>query len=678
MAGSEVANLWTFLRKRGLPEHNIFKMKQDKVDAVVIRELNDESLAVYIPVYGDRIATRHFCIESQKKDGTDAKRQSLLEKLRQKMGIGKRTIENEDADSEDSMEPAHIRKHMRNNKAAVKKTRKVEIGWVHEGKQVRKRSGGGTRILDLSKEAKKADILHHAKDLFFPNGISKKGKWEIFSHDIVDYQESELDDDVTIGELYSVLKMGILRFYLNTRFLTDEDESESDIISKADKHADVRAAEEECSEPIFVISSVVETSDVSYLSNSSEVTIGPFLGEPSACQLDDTLLHDPGHLNEEKDPDVIITDILQPTDDIIHAWTSSGETEHPPWNHSVDSAVLSNADYEVLNVGIRLHRATLLEEMISQFKDPAILSHPLTYSFIDEKGADADGVSRDVYSAFWSEFLDCSAEGEEMRVPSLCPKYQEEEWRSIGRILAKGFKDHGYFPTRLAQAFTVALVFGEHSVSSHQLYESLLLYLSHTERDLVLKALKEDLIGDDKDELMDLMDHMGVTTVPTQNNLKSILLQVAHKQIIQQPKYALDNMSEVSQQIFRETFTSAQEIEKMYEEKKPTTRKLLKLLDASPSTQAENQSLRFLQQYIRGLDGVGLRKMLRFMTGSDVLCVEKIEILFTPLDGLSRRLVAHTCGPVLELPCTYNSYPELRAEMESILSNKNVYIMDIV
>ena len=42
-----------------------------------------------------------------------------------------------------------------------------------------------------------------------------------------------------------------------------------------------------------------------------------------------------------------------------------------------------------------------------------------------------------------------------------------------------------------------------------------------------------------------------------------------------------------------------------------------------------------LQQYIRGLDDAGLRKMLRFVTGSDVISVNKIEIMFTAIDGLA-------------------------------------------
>ena len=69
-----------------------------------------------------------------------------------------------------------------------------------------------------------------------------------------------------------------------------------------------------------------------------------------------------------------------------------------------------------------------------------------------EKGADVAGVSRDVYAAFWTELMDHTAEGEDLRVPSPCPKWQEDEWKYIGRILLKGFQDHGYFPCRQQQA----------------------------------------------------------------------------------------------------------------------------------------------------------------------------------------------------------------------------------
>ena len=79
----------------------------------------------------------------------------------------------------------------------------------------------------------------------------------------------------------------------------------------------------------------------------------------------------------------------------------------------------------VVCVTIKLHKVNLLEEMISQFKDPALLKHSLKYTYINEKGADTDGVSRDVYTAFWTEFMDHTAEGEDLRVPSLSSKWRK-------------------------------------------------------------------------------------------------------------------------------------------------------------------------------------------------------------------------------------------------------------
>lgn len=134
--------------------------------------------------------------------------------------------------------------------------------------------------------------------------------------------------------------------------------------------------------------------------------------------------------------------------------------------------------------------------------------------------------------------MDSAAEGAEMRVPSLSPRWQEEEWKAVGRIL-----DQGYFPLRLAPAFTTALISGEHAVSTDSLFESLMLYLTQCERELITAALGGDLDTDGQHDLLEMLDGLGVKSVPSQANLKAVLLQVAHKQIIQQPKYALDNMS---------------------------------------------------------------------------------------------------------------------------------------
>ncbi|KAM7406958.1 hypothetical protein PAMA_002929 [Pampus argenteus] len=300
--------------QRGVPEESIQKMQQDHIDSSVIEEIDDATMASYIPAYGDRIATRRFCMEKQRRGGDDTKRLSLFKKLFLKMG----TMSNKDSDQgfegENTVQPTNMR--LKSNKRAWKTTRKIELGWIH--------------------------------------------------------------DD---------------RFYLFTKTLTSGDDREEE--------ADIQTDEQ--------------------------------------------------HENT----------------------TESGQVKHT------------------------------MEE------DEAMMTYSVKYSLIDEMGADADGVSRDVhvYAAFWTEFLDCAAEG------------------------------------------------------------------ADSERDLLSTALQEAVVGDDEEELLDLMDRMGVRTVPTPDNLRAVLVQVAHKQMIQHPKYALDNIAEVAGPILRKFFPSVQDMKKLYEDIKPTTRK---------------------------------------------------------------------------------------------------------
>lgn len=83
----------------------------------------------------------------------------------------------------------------------------------------------------------------------------------------------------------------------------------------------------------------------------------------------------------------------------------------------------------------------------------------------------------------------------------------------------------------------------------------------------ILYALKEDSDSERQDDLLDLLDQLGVTVVPSRENFKVTLLQVAHKQIIQQPKHALYNMSAVAGEHLRATLTITAQIQAMYEDK---------------------------------------------------------------------------------------------------------------
>ena len=319
---------------------------------------------------------------------------------------------------------------------------------------------------------------------------------------------------------------------------------------------------------------------------------------------------------------------------------------------------------------ICLHRSNIQAEMIALFKTPEILSIQLKVTFVEELGVDARGVSREAYSAFWNSFFNTSADGEDYRVPSLNPEYGLEEWLSIGRILSKGYSDHNIFPVQLAPAFLIAVMFGEETVSTEDLLETFLLFLSPLERATVKQALQGDVLSDDEQDIFeDILDREGCHSIPKGENVRPTIYQLAHKVIIQKSMYALEGMRKVVRDALHSAFPDVNSIKIMYGSLKPTPKKVCDLLAANPQTREEAQSLRFLQQYIRAQNEEGLGTLLRFLTASPVMTATQISVQFTNTTGLARRPVAHTCGPMLELPTSYTSYRDFRSEWQAVLSS---------
>lgn len=98
-------------------------------------------------------------------------------------------------------------------------------------------------------------------------------------------------------------------------------------------------------------------------------------------------------------------------------------------------------------------------------------------------------------------------------------------------------------------------------------------------------------------------------------------------------------------------FPNIHQVEKLFEEAKPTNKKVLGLISANCINSAEREAVSYFQHYIRGVDREKLTKFLRFCTGSTMSCVQKITLMFTHLDGFQRRLVGHTCGAVFRVAC---------------------------
>ena len=90
---------------------------------------------------------------------------------------------------------------------------------------MRLHQGGGTWKLQIDKYASKEVLKQTALDLFFPSGASSKGLKDDFHFQIVDFQEHAIPGDITIGQMYQITQVHVLRFYLVSSAKVVEDDT---------------------------------------------------------------------------------------------------------------------------------------------------------------------------------------------------------------------------------------------------------------------------------------------------------------------------------------------------------------------------------------------------------------------------------------------------------------------
>ena len=197
-------------------------------------------------------------------------------------------------------------------------------------------------------------------------------------------------------------------------------------------------------------------------------------------------------------------------------------------------------------------------------------------------------------------------------------------------------------------------------------------YIDKIERETLQSAL-ENFEATDYEELLEILDSHKCSRTPSATNIKQLLWEIAHKELIQQPMYVIKCwrpiISPKSQRISNEIL-----VEK-YRILEPTTRNIMKLLTFPEEMSCQQKKVsQYLKKYVKELDDKALRKFLR----SDILLVDKININFHELQGslFTRRPVAHTCGCVLELCLSYESLPDFRTEFNAVLAS-SIWQMDI-
>ena len=358
----------------------------------------------------------------------------------------------------------------------------------------------------MPKSSKKSDLIDEAKKTYFTSD-SKLGSVSDYTYNIQNYMEEELNDTSTVGQLYATTGIPKLTYY----FLIKPVQPVEMDLSVIGPKTEIETPDASTPTQNFDdISAVVKGSDdlLSEAIKVADIPIGDYtLFDVLDCDVESDRELGPEHAqgchNSSQSKQLLV---MNPNAEIPTTETNTAETEIPTTEtntadteipttetNTADTEILTtetntadgqmpNANYleaeDLLIRKERIHRVNLLDEMITLFKRESIMLESLSFEYINECGSDLNGVSRDVYASFWIEFFRRASEGEESRVPALNAKWQAEEWRSIGRILGKGFQDQGVFPVQLSPVTATILAFGEDAVCQQQLQDSFLAHLS--------------------------------------------------------------------------------------------------------------------------------------------------------------------------------------------------------
>ncbi|CAM4653063.1 unnamed protein product [Leuciscus chuanchicus] len=347
-----------------------------------------------------------------------------------------------------------------------------------------------------------------------------------------------------------------------------------------------------------------------------------------------------------------------------------GEGEGPIDN-SLEPFVLSERVKKILVI----HRGQAFRQLIEHFCDESVLTDDISMKVILpdgrlENAVDEGGVLRDVLSEFWHDFYEQCTLGNSFKVPYLRHDFGQQQWESIGRIIAFGWQREKYLPVKIAP---VMLEQAAHGCVTTSLVDCFLRYVTESDR-MILESCRSHFEDVDKEELFEVMDHHNSRRVPTADNIEQLLEEMAHQKLIQEPAFVIEQWHNVLAPMRIEL----QDIAAAYDELQPTSRKVMKSI-AYPATMnlQQKHTGRYLSTFLRESDKQHLSLFLRFCTGSDLFLGKTITVSFTQLEGFQRRPIAHTCGCYLELPVNYDNYPEFRHEMNKVLES-NIWVMDIV
>ena len=305
---------------------------------------------------------------------------------------------------------------------------------------------------------------------------------------------------------------------------------------------------------------------------------------------------------------------------------------------------------------ITIRRDHIVTDLLSAYQDQDIRTKRLLVT-IENDDAYGTGVAREMYALFWDTFLSQYAEGEsEFTIPVLLT-LTADDYINLGRILTHQFVQFGAFPVRINQASIQQAIFGH--VPDECILSSFLCLLPSREKESLSNAMRRE----EPFPVKEVLEDYNIREMPSSNNIRTILLQVAKNELVTKPYMHSLNIRKGMGSFWADV--TKEEVKSLYDISEPTAKRIISCLKCTPKDSKETQTLRWLTRYLKASSDAILPNFLRFCSGTDVVVPgATIALKFNTLPPMAK-----ICFRILYLPKHYESFSHTRSNLDVYFSN---------
>ena len=326
--------------------------------------------------------------------------------------------------------------------------------------------------------------------------------------------------------------------------------------------------------------------------------------------------------------------------------------------------------------------------LLYQQKEQHILQmYPLQVKFRSERGVDAGGLTRDMFSGFFQEAYKKLFDGSALLCPVVHPGMNMSTLTTLGRVISHAYLVTGLLPTRISFPCLAQILLGQIEIPDDVLFHSFVDNISSHEADIIRRAMNEVAMGVKcfssslQSDLVSALSRFNIRVMPIPDNFRENMINIARYELISKPLCAVQALSSGIPSQHRSFWQSISlsELLSIYRAQSVSRSVTLKMFqDAEGRHGSEARILCYLRQYIGNMSSDELSTFLRFVTGAATCSALKVSVIFNGTTGCSRRPIVHTCGPVLELSTSYQTYNEFVEEFRSCLQSEYAWITDSV